>query len=427
MVVIDKNLLIDKNVFNFINKYDIISNKGERKMIEYNINMRKEIFGSTLLNLKNGQREYFDTNETKKVLEEGIFPIDSSIRSLKEKPMIKFNENNNIQNHFSFADIAYIEITHECNLRCKHCLNNSGNKLPNQLTDEEIFNLIIEFSKAGMQEIRFTGGEPLVHKKIYDFITLAHQLGLYTSIGTNGTLVTKSVSEKLKLAGLNKAVVSIDGTEKAHDSIRGKGNYKRAIEGIENLEASGIKVRINAVIMKSNMEDVIKLAKQLNENKKHLMIRRFIESGRGSLLENNTLSKQDYDYVRNQLKEELKGEYIIGHYLNENEQITYRLKLPFDFTKGCKAGQRALIILPNGDISLCGFLAAQGFSPIGNIRDVSNWLIFWNDMHSENYLKELRNNLARYNSIPNVQPTNCLAYVQRMLTFEKNKKEKNND
>ena len=40
-------------------------------MIEYNINMREEIFGSTLLNLKNGQREYLDKSETKKILEEG--------------------------------------------------------------------------------------------------------------------------------------------------------------------------------------------------------------------------------------------------------------------------------------------------------------------------------------------------------------------
>ena len=46
-------------------------------MIEYNINMREEIFGSTLLNLKNGQREYLDKSETKKILEEGMFPTDS--------------------------------------------------------------------------------------------------------------------------------------------------------------------------------------------------------------------------------------------------------------------------------------------------------------------------------------------------------------
>ena len=48
------------------------------------------------------------------------------------------------------------------------------------------------------------------------------------------------------------------------------------------------------------------------------MIRRFIESGRGSLLENNTLTHEDYNFVKNSLKNELKDKYIIGHYLNEN-------------------------------------------------------------------------------------------------------------
>ena len=52
-------------------------------MIEYNINMREEIFGSTLLNLKNGQREYLDKSETKKILEEGMFPTDSCTKELK--------------------------------------------------------------------------------------------------------------------------------------------------------------------------------------------------------------------------------------------------------------------------------------------------------------------------------------------------------
>ena len=395
-------------------------------MIEYQMNIREESFGATILNFKNGQREYLNTSELKKLLEFGIFPNNSCIKKDDKNLNIKYIKNFNKKNHFSFADIAYIEITDECNLRCKHCLNNSGNKIPNQLNDDEIFNLIIEFSKAGMQEIRFTGGEPLVHNKIYEFISLAHKLGMYTSIGTNGTLITIEEAKKLKLAGLNKAIVSIDGTEVAHDNIRGKGSYKKKILGINNLEDNGIQVRINSVIMKSNMNDVIDLAKELNKKHIHLMIRRFIESGRGSLLENNTLTYEDYNFVKNSLKNELKDKYIIGHYLNENEQINYRINLPFNFIKGCKAGQRSLIILPNGDISLCGFLAAQGFNPIGNIRNVKNWIDFWNDMHSKDYLKELRANLNRYNSIENVQETNCLAYVQRMLTLEKISKKENN-
>ena len=58
-------------------------------MIEYNINMREEIFGSTLLNLKNGQREYLDKSETKKILEGDYYSQFEEI----VKTAIEFIEN----------------------------------------------------------------------------------------------------------------------------------------------------------------------------------------------------------------------------------------------------------------------------------------------------------------------------------------------
>ena len=59
--------------------------------------------------------------------------------------------------------------------------------------------------------------------------------------------------------------------------------------------------------MKSNMNDVIKLAKELNEKKIRLFIRRFIESGRGERLKDNMLTKADYNYVKEQLKNEIEN------------------------------------------------------------------------------------------------------------------------
>lgn len=51
-------------------------------MIEYQINIREESFGATILNLKNGQREYLNTSELKKLLEFGIFPNNSCIKKM---------------------------------------------------------------------------------------------------------------------------------------------------------------------------------------------------------------------------------------------------------------------------------------------------------------------------------------------------------
>lgn len=384
----------------------------------YNINIREECFGATVMNLENGQREYITKAELENVLKNEIFPDDSIVKTIKSKYKIKYTPLNeeNKNNHFSFADIAYLEITRACNLKCSHCLNNSGTAMSEQLNREEILTLINNWADEGIQEIRFTGGEPLVHKNIFEFINIAHEKGLYTSIGTNGTLITEEVADKLAQVGLNRAIVSIDGTENAHDKIRGKGNYVKTVKGIENLIKNNIDVRVNSVVMKSNMEDIINFAKEMHKNKTSLFIRRFIESGRGSSLKNYTLTKQDYDYLREELSYELEnGKFVNGHYLRNDEKIKHRIKLPFEFIKGCKAGQRALVITPDGEIHLCGFLAAQGFESVGNVRSVNNWKEYWNEIHKTDCLHILREKLEEYNEIPNIQPTNCLAYVQRYL------------
>ncbi|OLA93128.1 MAG: hypothetical protein BHW63_02765 [Mycoplasma sp. CAG:611_25_7] len=101
------------------------------------------------------------------------------------------------------------------------------------------------------------------------------------------------------------------------------------------------------------------------------------------------LNKNDYDYVRNKLQKELtKKTYVNGHYLRNDEGVNSRIKLPFEI-RGCKAGQRAITILPNGDINLCGFLAAQDFPKVGNIKEIDDFLNFWITINKNDYLLNL--------------------------------------
>ncbi len=388
--------------------------------MEYSLNIREEIFGATILNLQNGKRTYVTKEELKRIEEKSEFPTDV-IPILPEKIHAKTTSYNKYGNYFSFADIVFLELTRGCNLRCKHCLNNSGIPEENQLTFEECYDLISKLSKAGLQEIRFTGGEPLIFDGIYDLIRHATNEGIFVSIGTNATLIDEKIAHKLKENGLRRAVVSLDGTKRMHDVIRGEGNYDKTIKAIHYLNNVGISIKVNSVIMRSNMEDVIMLAKQLHKEKVSIFIRRFIESGRGAYLKDNMLSKKDYEYVNECLKEELdSGPYVRGHYIRlTDEGKNNRIKLPFELRTGCKAGQRAFVITPNGDIHYCGFLAAQDFPKISNVRKIENWIEFWDGLQEKNDLEVLENNLERYNSIPNVQQTNCLAYVQRFLKNEK--------
>ena len=117
--------------------------------MDYNINIREECFGATVMNLKSGQREYITKEELNKILKKGIFPNDSIIKFTKSECRVKFTplKYKDNFNHFSFADIAYVEVTRACNLRCKHCLNNSGEVLEEQLSKEDFIKLISDFGK----------------------------------------------------------------------------------------------------------------------------------------------------------------------------------------------------------------------------------------------------------------------------------------
>ena len=125
--------------------------------MNYNVNIREECFGATVMNLKTGKREYITKDELDKITRNTIFPKDSIANIDNEEYKIKFTELKNKEskeNYFSFADIAYIEITRACNLKCKHCLNNSGTKMPNQLTKSELLTLIskLVFKKLDLRE-----------------------------------------------------------------------------------------------------------------------------------------------------------------------------------------------------------------------------------------------------------------------------------
>ena len=71
--------------------------------------------------------------------------------------------------------------------------------------------------------------------------------------------------------------------------------------------------------------------------------------------------------------------------------------------------------MPDGSINLCGFLAAQGFENIANIRQIDNWIDFWDNLQTQDKLHYLREKLDSYNSTPNIQETYCLAYIERQV------------
>ena len=86
-----------------------------------------------------------------------------------------------------------------------------------------------------VKQITFTGGEPLLYKDLFVLLKHANKQNITTGFSTNGTLMTKKYLHSIHELSVDRVTVSIDGTEDVHDSIRGKGVYKKAILALGDL------------------------------------------------------------------------------------------------------------------------------------------------------------------------------------------------
>jgi radical SAM protein with 4Fe4S-binding SPASM domain len=135
-------------------------------------------------------------------------------------------------------DVVRIEPVGKCNFKCIHCPTGIE---PNQrrvlMVDQ--FSVIIEQFIARKfiprVVVLYHGGEPLLNKNISAYIRTLKEIGVTKiHIVTNGSLLTKQLSEQLIMAGLDEIHISFDG-ESAHENniIRMKGDFYKDASNVK--------------------------------------------------------------------------------------------------------------------------------------------------------------------------------------------------
>jgi len=144
-----------------------------------------------------------------------------------------------------FPFIIGWELTLTCNLRCRHCGSNAGNPRENELSTEEALALCDQFPALLVQEVNFTGGEPLLRS---DWMLIANRLAghdIKTKVITNGLSLAPDTIHQMKDAGITGVGVSLDGLAATHDNIRGySGLFQKVLAGIESLMKAGLPVTV---------------------------------------------------------------------------------------------------------------------------------------------------------------------------------------
>lgn len=155
-----------------------------------------------------------------------------------------------------------VSLTDRCNLRCTYCMPAEGlDWLPDEriLTNSEINRLIaVAVTRLGVEEIRFTGGEPLVRRGLVDIVAAAAALEPrpQLSVTTNGLGLAR-IAGALADAGLDRVNVSLDTVRaETFAALTLRDRLHDVIEGLAAADAAGLRpVKVNAVLMRGVNDD----------------------------------------------------------------------------------------------------------------------------------------------------------------------------
>ena len=228
------------------------------------------------------RRGGFSKNENKFIdycIKEGILTTEKNL--LKRPHVIKSPK----------PSLRYLElqITDRCNLGCRHCYigdfitlplvpshqgrrkcretsikeRGARNKSPLPLRERErvrgselsvyqIQRILKEFEKMQGLRVLITGGEPLLHSRFAEINEMLPQFFVRKVLFTNGLLLNKKIIKNLNV---DEIQISIDGLENAHDSLRGKGTFKKTIEAVKSAINSGFEVSVSTMVHPENLGD----------------------------------------------------------------------------------------------------------------------------------------------------------------------------
>jgi len=303
---------------------------------------------------------------------------------------------------FTAPLFAVWNFTNRCNLRCRHCYQDSAHReLPDELTLDEKLAVVDQLGDAYVPMLALAGGEPTICPDLLDVLRRAQHHKMHTSIATNGVTITEELAAELAEAGARYVEISLDSVDPArHDAFRGvPGMWQRAVRGAGIIARNErLRLGIAMCVHRGNyheVRDMIEFAISLGaECFAHF---NFIPVGRGLKMVSGDITPQKREELLELLNEYMQSGRI--GVLSTAPQLgrTCLTRAPLEIGRtacshagsgsgakarvvakylgGCGAGRTYVCIEPNGDVTPCVYLPHR---VMGNARNRSIVEIFRN-------------------------------------------------
>jgi AdoMet-dependent heme synthase len=253
------------------------------------------------------------------------------------------------------------ETTAVCNLKCGYCRAIASTAPDMDELSTEEARVFIKSISLLQPMLILSGGEPLLRPDIFQLASYATSLGLRVSLASNGTLITPEVVHQIRISGISRVSISLDGTTAdKHDLNRGMGSFRAAMNGLDNLLGK-VDFQINFTITNKNESETLSifdLAEAKGAKALHFFF--MVPTGRG----------QEEDLISAERQEELLC-------LIDQERAKRSLEVQVTCAPqyariakskrggGCLAGKSFVFVSRSGDVFPCGYLPLLA----GNIRE----------------------------------------------------------
>lgn len=161
----------------------------------------------------------------------------------------------------SFRNLR-VSLTAACNYACSYCVKD-GRRLVaarDELPARQLAHAVALLVEAvGIEQLRITGGEPLVSASLETFLNQIARLGLKdVSLTSNGQLLARKLP-LLQAAGIRRLNISLDTLDAAaFRSIARGGDLTTVLHGLDQARSSGMRIKINMVPLRGrNHEQVL--------------------------------------------------------------------------------------------------------------------------------------------------------------------------
>lgn len=270
-----------------------------------------------------------------------------------------------------------IEPTTACNLGCPECPSGlrSFTRATGKIDDDLYRKIIDDLAPTLTYLILYFQGEPYLHPRLDEMIRYAHKKNIYTATSTNAHFFTDQQAEKTVRSGLDRLIISIDGTtQEVYESYRKNGSLDKVLAGTQKiiewkkkLGSTTPQVVWQFLVVGPNehqIEEVKTLAKSYGVDKVAFKTAQIYEYAEG-----NPLIPSDEKYSR----------------YAKNEQGQYELK--YKVTDECWKMWHSCVITWDGQVVPCCF-DKDAEHPMGRL-DQQSFDDIWHSRAYQNFRESL--------------------------------------